>query len=170
MDFYSKGYTLWLMPKGDIYKKYDGLIKKLAEENAGPVFKPHVTLLGGIELPEDDVIKKAEELVSGQKPFKISLSEIGYEDYHFRTLFVRAIISPPLQNLHNRAKQIFEMEIPPYMAHLSLLYGNYPVDLKEKIIKEIGREQPAQFEVSSVHLIKGGEVEDWKIVKEVTFS
>lgn len=169
MDFYSKGYTLWLMPKGDIYTKYNNLIRKLAEENDAPIFKPHITLLGEIELPEDDVIKKAEELVSGQKPFKINLREIGYEDYHFRALFVKAILSPPLQNLHNRAKQIFEKDILPYMPHLSLLYGNYPVDLKKKIISDIGREQPAQFEVTSVFLKQAGEIKDWKIIKEFPF-
>ena len=154
------------MPKGDIYKKYDELIKKLAKENNGPVFKPHVTLLRDIELAEDEVIKRTEELVSGQKPFQINLGEIGYEDYRFRALFVKTVISPQLQNLHDRAKQIFEMEIPPYMAHLSLLYGNYPVELKEKIIKEIGKEQLVQFAVSSVFLKKAGKIKDWKIIKE----
>lgn len=170
MGFYSKGYTLWLMPKGDVYTKYDKLIKGLAKEFNAPVFKPHLTLLGDIELPEEDVIKRTEKLVSGQKPFQINLDEIGYEDYHFRALFVKAVISPQLQNLHNKAKQIFKMEIPAFMAHLSLLYGNFPVDLKEKIIKEIGKEQPAQWEVDSVHLIRGGEVKDWKVIKESTFS
>lgn len=170
MKFYSKGNTLWLMPKGQIYKKFDGIIKKLADENNGPVFKPHVTLLGEIELSEYEVIKKTEALVKNQKPFMVNLHEIGYEDYHFRALFVKAIITPQLQNLHDRAKRIFKMGISPYMAHLSLLYGNYPVDLKKKIIKEIGQEQSAQFEVSSVFLKKAGEIKDWKIIKEFTFS
>lgn len=169
MKFHSKGYTLWLMPKGQIYKKLDGLIKKLADENNGPVFKPHVTLLGDIDLPENEIIKKTEELISGQKPFMINLNEIGYEDFHFRALFIKAIITPQLQNLHDRAKKIFKMNLPPYMAHLSLLYGNYPVELKKKIIQEIGRDQRAQFEVISIFLVKGGEVENWKIIKEFTF-
>lgn len=170
MKFYSKGYTLWLMPKGQIYKRLDGIIKKLADKNNGPVFQPHITLLGEIELPENEVIKKTEALVKNQKPFMVNLHEIGYEDYHFRALFVKAIITPQLQNLHERAKRIFKMEIPPYMAHLSLLYGNYPIDLKEKIIKEIGRDQKALFEIDSVFLEKAGEIKDWKIIKEFIFS
>ncbi len=172
MKFYSKEYTLWLMPKGQIYNKFNTLIKKLADENEGPVFKPHVTLLG--EVPQQgksEVIRLTEELVAGQKPFLITLREIGYQDFHFRTLFVKAEITAPLQALHDKAKQIFSAQnITQYMAHLSLLYGNYPNELKEQIIAEIGSQQPAQWEVNSVHLVKGGEVEDWKIVKEFTFS
>ncbi|MBI4038427.1 2'-5' RNA ligase family protein [Candidatus Daviesbacteria bacterium] len=169
MDFYSKGYALWLMPKGDIYKKYAGLIKKLAKEYNGPVFEPHITLLGDIELPEHEVKKRTEELISGQKPLQINLGEIGYEDYHFRALFVQAVISPQLQNLHDRTKQIFNMEIPPYMAHLSLLYGNYPNLKKEKIIKSIGRNQNSTFEINNVFVQKAGLVKDWKIIGKFPF-
>lgn len=167
---FSKGYTLWLMPKGEVYNRFESLIKKLAKEYGGPIFEPHVTLLGDIEQSEEEVIRKTEQLVLGQKPFPITLKQIDYQDYHFRALFVRAEITESLLSLHNRAKEIFGMQdIPSYMPHLSLLYGNYPNELKEKIISEIGREQTAQFEVSSVYLIKGGEVKDWQIVKEFPF-
>ena len=166
----SKGYTLWLMPKDKIYTKFAQLIKKLGAEYRGPIFEPHVTLLGDIELSESEMIKRTKQLVQGQKTFPVILRQIDYQDFYFRTLFVKAEITKPLQDLHNLAKQIFEKNIPPYMPHLSLLYGNYPVDLKEKIIKEIGKDQTAQFEISSVHLVRGGEVEDWKIIKEFTFS
>lgn len=166
----SKGYTLWLMPQGTSYNKFSSLINKLARENKSPVFEPHVTLLGEIMLLEEDVIIRTQQLVSGQKPFLLNLGTIDYEDYYFRTLFVRAKITKPLEALHNRAKKIFKMNILPYMAHLSLLYGSYPNDLKERIISEIGRDQTAIFDVSSVHLIKGGEIEEWKIIKEFPFK
>lgn len=39
----SKGYTLWLIPKDEIYKKFAELIKKLAGEYGGLIFEPHVT-------------------------------------------------------------------------------------------------------------------------------
>lgn len=171
MDFYSKGYTLWLMPKGQVYNKFFNLIKKLARENGGPIFEPHVTLLGDIELFGQGILKKMAELVHGQRSFPVTLKQIDYEDFFFRTLFVKAEVTEPLFSLHERAKKIFGMEnIPPYMPHLSLLYGNYPVKLKEKIIKEIGRDQTAQFDVSSIHLIKGGRVDDWQIIREFTFQ
>ena len=166
----SKGYALWLMPKGEIYKKLADLIKKLGSEYGGPVFEPHVTLLGDIELPEEEMIKKTAQLVKNQKPFFVNLKQINYENFYFRTLFVKAEITETLQTLYDRAKEIFEMDIPPFMAHLSILYGNYPQGVKGKIIQEIGRDQTATFDVSSIHLIKGGKIEEWKIIREFTFS
>lgn len=170
MDFYSKGYALWLMPKGKIYTKFAQIIKKLGQEYGGPIFEPHVTLLGDIELPEEEMIKRTAQLVGGQKPFPITIKQVDYQDFYFRTLFVRADLTESLQALHNKARKIFKKDIPPYMPHLSLLYGNYPVDLKEKIITEIGRDQIAQFEVSGVFLKKAGEIKDWKVIKEFTFK
>lgn len=173
----SKGYTLWLMPKGVKYKRFSNLIKKLAQQYAAPVFQPHITLLGELMNPqgefrkeESEIKKLVEKLVSDQKSFPVTLRQIDYQDFHFRALFIKVAITEPLQELHNKAKEIFKMDVPPYMPHISLLYGNYPNELKEKIITEIGRDQTVQFEVSSVYLIRGGEVQDWKIIKEFTFS
>lgn len=166
----SKGYTLWLMPKGTVYERFFGLIKKLALENNGPVFEPHVTLLGEFTNSLEEAIKGAKELVKDQNPFTINLEEIDYQDFYFRTLFVKAQITQPLLALHEHAKALFNMRsIPPYMPHLSLLYGTYPNELKEKIITQIGKGQSAQIEVKSVFLVKGGEIKDWEIVEEFPF-
>ena len=163
----SEGYTLWLMPGGEEYKRFSNLIKKLAQEYDAPPFQPHVTLLGEFPQSEEEALRLTQTLVSGQKPFPITLRQIDYQEYHFRALFVKADKTDPLVNLHERAKKLFGMEhIPPYMPHLSLLYGNFPVELKEKIIQEISRNQEATFEARSVYFIKGGEVREWKTVKE----
>jgi len=154
------------MPTGESYKRFSNLIKKLAKQYNAPVFEPHITLLGDFKQPLDECIKLIQQVVSGQKSFAISMGEIDYEDVFFRTLFVRADKTEPLLNLHNRAKKIFKMGIPPYMPHLSLLYGTFPIKTKKEIIKEIGKHQSIEFEINSVHLIKGGEVEKWQILGE----
>lgn len=162
----SQGYTLWLMPGGREYTRFADLIRKLAKENKAPVFQPHVTLLGEILLEETEAIDKTRQLVLNQKPFIIFLQQIDYEDYYFRSLFIRTKMTDPLLLLHNRAKELFQIQIPPYMPHLSLLYGNFPQEIKDQIIKEIGKDQSDQFKINSIHLVKGGGVKDWKIIEE----
>jgi 2'-5' RNA ligase len=163
---FSKGYTLWLVPTGNAYDKFSNLIKSLAKKYDAPIFEPHVTLLGDIEISEEEAVKKTEQLVANQKSFPLNLGSVDYQDFHFRTLFVRAEPTKFLQNLHKRAKQIFQMDIPPYMPHLSILYGTYPEELKKGIISEIGSTKEASWIVDKVTLIKGGEVSEWKTIKE----
>lgn len=166
IDMKSLGHTLWLMPTGQAYEKFSSLIQKLAKDCNIPIFQPHITLLGEIMDSEEDCTKKAQQLVVNQKPFMMDLKEIGYQDYFFRALFVYTQKSKPLLDLHNKAKEIFQMQIPPYMPHLSLLYGSFPQTIKDKIMQEIDRDQSNQFEISSIHLVKGGEIKDWQIIKE----
>lgn len=162
----SKGHTLWLVPTGNAYSKYSSLIKKIAKEYNAPVFTPHVTLIGEFLNSAEDAIEKTKQLVAGQKPFTIQVNQIGYQDYFWRTLFVYATKSPELQALHEKAKKIFNMELPPFMPHLSLLYGIFPQVVKDKIITEIGSGQSAEFEIEKVTLVKGGEIKDWQTIAE----
>ena len=142
----GSGYSLWLMPTEKTYEKFSGLIKRLAEQYHVPVFEPHVTLLGGMMQSDEEVMQRTERLVRDQSSFPITLRTIDYQDFYFRTLFVRAEEAEPLVALHHRAREAFEMQaIPPYLPHLSLLYGNFSQVVKESIIATIGREHPAEF-------------------------
>ena len=165
----AKGYSLWLMPTGETYDRLSGLIGRLAREYGAPLFEPHVTLIGEVVQSEQDVLRKVEQLASGQKPFTIKLNKVDYQDFYFRTLFARADKTNPLQALHDRAKEVFEMrDIPDYMPHLSLLYGNFSKIIKEQIIESIGRDQAVEFMVNSIYVFKtDGEVNTWYKVKEL---
>lgn len=165
----AKGYCLWLMPTGEAYDKFSSLIKRLAKEYNASVFEPHVTLIGDLMGSENDVLKEVEQLVLGQRSFPITLRLIDYQDFYFRTLFVKADRTKPLQTLHDQACEIFEMKEPNYMPHLSLLYGDFSPKVKEKIIEAIGRDQTTEFTVSSLNVFKtDGEVESWHKVGEFT--
>lgn len=166
----SKGHTLWLVPTGETFEKFDTLIQKLAKEYNAPVFEPHVTLLGEFMDPVENAVEKTKHLVAEEKPFTIKMNQIGCQDYFWRTLFVYATKTPQLQALHDKAKQIFNMELPVFMPHLSLLYGMFPKDIKDKIISEIGSDQSAEFEIEKVTLAKGGEIKDWKIIGEYSLQ
>jgi 2'-5' RNA ligase len=168
----AEGSSLWLMPTSEVYNKFASLINRLAREYDAPIFEPHVTLLGGVMQPEEDVLRKAAQTVSGKEPFPINLRVVDYQDFYFKALFVNAEKTDPLQALHGCAKELFGMQdIPNYMPHLSLMYGDFLQAVKEQIINAIGRDQATEFTVNSIHLFKTeGEANAWYKVKEIPFS
>lgn len=167
----ATGYSINILPSGSEYARFENIIKKLAGEYGTFTFAPHITVLGQASDHEETAIKLMEQLTSSLKPFTVTLNTVGFQDAFFRALFVLAEKTDPLLALHEKAKQIFgKPGADEYMPHLSLLYAKFPVEIKEKIIREIGNEQPSIFTVSSLYLFKTeGESDQWSLVKEFPF-
>ncbi|MDO8573164.1 MAG: 2'-5' RNA ligase family protein [Candidatus Daviesbacteria bacterium] len=167
----TSGYTINIIPPAGIYDKFDEIIKKLAGKYGTFKFAPHITVLGQASDSKETAIKLMEQVTSNQKPFTVTLNKVGFQDFFFRALYVLAEKTAPLAELHRKAKMIFNKEAAPYMPHLSLLYGDFAPEIKEKIIQEIGSEQPTTFIVSSLHLFRTeGESNEWYSVAKFPFK
>lgn len=163
----AKGYALWLMPSGDSYEILAQTILRLSRQYSTPFFEPHVTLLGGLLEPEEAVLSKTRQLAALVRPFGISLGSVDSQDEYFRCLFIRAKKTEALMQANSRARDIFNRHTePPYLPHLSLMYGSFAPALKQSIIATIGRYFDMGFEVGSIHLISArGESHEWKKVR-----
>ena len=146
-------YSLWLMPTGDVYNKLNNIIYNLSKKYSAPSFKPHVTLIGGILKSEEAMVSKTAQLASVIHPYKIELFTVDYLDEFYRCLFLKAKETDEVIKANVEARKIFDkQENTPYMPHLSLMYGDFSPEMKEKIIMEIGKEFNLNFKVNNIHL------------------
>ena len=166
------GYSINIIPTGEEYSRFETLIIKLAEEYGAPLFAPHITVLGQASDDEDAALELMEKLAEGEQPFSVTLGKVDYQDDFFRALYVLSQNSDPLLTLYEKAKKIFgRKDTAEYMPHLSLLYGDFKPEIKEKIIKEIGKEQMSVFKINSLHLFRTeGEADEWFEVAEFPFK
>ena len=164
----AKGYSIWLMPIGEVYNTLNSLILKLSRKYSTSYFKPHVTLIGSLTGSEKGIIAKTVQLASLIHPLRIELDRVEYLNKYFRCLFIKVKETDELMEANQKARKMFGRETDPkYMPHLSLMYGNLPPQTKEEIIAEIGKEISVSFDVNSIHLFStNGEPEDWYKVKE----
>lgn len=168
----AKGYSLWIMPKGGVLEIMQKTINTLAEKYSAPIFNPHITVLGDLEMPEREILKKTELIAKNSKPFKVKCKDIGIEDYYFRCLYLKVKLSSELILLNEEASRVFHIENSlPYMPHISLLYGDYPIDVKKKIISNLKDTLDFNFIVGSIHVFHAfGEPNEWIEVKEIPFK
>ena len=152
-DKLGKKYSLWLMPRGDVYEQLERILHGLAAECGAPEFPPHVTLLGSIVGERREVVRKSAEIAALLHPFTIRLGTVDYLDPYFRCLFVRATAAAPLRKAHQAARTLLgRRREPPFMPHLSLLYGNFSLSFKEGLIARLGPRLDLEFKVRSLHL------------------
>ncbi|HBP87392.1 MAG TPA: 2'-5' RNA ligase family protein [Nitrospirales bacterium] len=147
-------YHLWLAPTG---KAYDALMKTITDLSKAyhaPVFEPHVTLLGFLPGTEEDISVRSVQLGRSLPPFDILLTEPAFGNQYFQCVFLNAQETPAIMNAHERARSLFLKDPSLYKPHLSLLYGNYSIDVKEKITSTLTQALSFNFTVDTIHLIR----------------
>jgi 2'-5' RNA ligase len=128
-------YSLFLLPEEGINKKYQKIISNVAASYRTQEFKPHVTLIKNLKLKEKDILLLTNKLIKWFKPIKTKLMKFGNSDRKYRSLYITVLKTPELLKAHNKANQIFEHKEEPFMPHISIVYGELPLDDKLDIIE-----------------------------------
>ena len=172
----TEEYSLWVVPPEPVHGRVAGIISGLAEKYGAPSFEPHMTLLGDISTGRRGATKKASELADSLRPFSVRLTDIGCLDTHFRCMFIRAEETPRLMAANERARELFGRQSgQKFMPLISILYGDFPPAMKERIIDEIGVRDGfnAEFKVRSMHLVYSSKkipINKWRRIKEYTLK
>lgn len=166
MIFVDRSYSVWLMPEGKINEKLSGIISSFSKKYNSPLFRPHVTLIGG-GIGVKKVLQHKTEILSRRiKPFDVKLTRTHQLNEFFRSLFILAEKTPELMNAYREAINVFGLsEDPAYMPHLSLIYGDFEPEIKEDIAKEIGRNFNISFRAEKIHFVFNDERnKKWKTI------
>jgi 2'-5' RNA ligase len=159
-------YSLWLMPRGELWERLAQILHRLSVRYDAPEFPPHVTLLGNCVGSRRELIRQSARLAGSIRPFVIRLEAIDFLDEYFRCLFVRAALTNSLRQAHRAACVAFgRRREPPFMPHLSRLYGDFSRTLKQNLIADLGPRMEAQFKLRALHLYRThGEPRRWRQV------
>ena len=164
-------YSLWLEPKGEEYKQLKNVIIGLSTETQSPAFDPHVTLLGGITMPIEEITKKMKILMQGGKPITLSFITVQSSKSYYKSIFLKCKKTRELMDLNYKAQKIFSISLE-YHPHLSLLYSDAPKIIKEKFLEEIGYSPilSLNFRADSISLWHArGTADQWQKITEFCF-
>ena len=125
-------YSIWLIPPEPVYTQIKSIIDTLAKSYAGPTFEPHMTLLGNIDADLSDIEKKVTNLAKTANALELSLGPVSFSTTYFQSVFVRVNSTAQLMQLNIEAKKIFKMENSVFMPHMSLLYGDHTMAIREE--------------------------------------
>src|SRR5262249_19115912 len=131
--------------------------------HSAPAFPAHVTLIGGVELPEDEVVVRSEALARALSPLSVRFADTGGFDEYFRALFVRVELTAELLGANARARAVFGRHgDPPFFPHLSLWYGRAAAAERARLVAAIGPVVDG-FEARRLSLVRTrGPVEQWR--------
>lgn len=148
-------YTLWLAPDEAASGPLQLVINQLASRYSGPVFAPHMTLLGWVKGEEDELVSKTESLASMLPSIKTQLTGFAGAPYYFRCFFAPLESTAQLRHAVNEASSLFSASAGAnYQPHISLLYGQLDREEKKTIPGQIGERVPRRFSLNTVQLVR----------------
>ncbi len=165
-------YTLWIVPPLDIKNILEKIILDLSKTYGGPSFEPHMTLLGDIETSEKAILEGTKALASRINAFQLVLGEVSFSTTYFQNVFVRVKSSAKLMEANLASKQIFNMENSLFMPHISLLYGDHGMEIREKIASQVELPPGLVFEADKITVVTSSsrDPRDWQHVEDLIFG
>ena len=174
------GHSLWMIPTGTALKAYDDIVGATAHELDTFHFVPHVTLVAAIMSPIDQVIERTRHLATLLSPYEFELDDLSQKDAYFQCVFATMKRTEAVVNANAVARQVFaeKQSDPPYMPHLSLLYGDFEYDRKVNEIIPKLRQQLQERAPDSLRLpvdaieiwSTQGDVKEWYLVERVPLT
>ncbi|MCL6282557.1 hypothetical protein M3P21_03360 [Ruegeria sp. 2012CJ41-6] len=166
-------YSLWLTFPQPLEEQLGEHVATLARLTTGPVFQPHVTLVG--DLPQD----RAREIFTSERIGPIAprlqgrFGQLSHGNTYFQSLFLEVAL--PVQVAHARHQLLEELDLDPaYPPHASLAYGSLAGEVPFPHLDRITAtfcNQPAP--IAFLALVASSEtrpVESWKIIERLPLN
>lgn len=167
-------YSLWLtfdpLSEGRLREEIALCRQELARADfTPPQFAPHVTLIGDISLPLEDVEALVPQF-AGALPCAVTVTDLDTSPAYFMALFLAVDLPDAVNAL--RARIAEDIHGPGYRvdaSHVSLAYGHFPDADKAPLADAMRlRLRGQSFMLQSIgiiHSAKSIPVEEWRVVR-----
>lgn len=163
----ARGVSLWLAPGGETGRRFGALIDRLAARLGTPAFPPHVTLLPGVELPDDEALEASRALARSLQPVSVRLEDVEGRREFFRCLVVRAAADAPLLAAHAFGRPVD----PAFFPHLSLVYGSLDERTTAALAAEVASLVPPFFTAADLSVWRtAGRVARWRRIADLPLA
>ncbi len=131
--------SYWLIPTKEDHAVLQTVIDGLASRFEAPTFPPHLTLFAGPATADEEPRHVLESLPSELVPKRLAVNRVDVSDHFTMTLFLQLQPDPQLITLHERIQSIAPPSKYCFDPHLSLLYLDLPLPVKQCLANEINR-------------------------------
>jgi len=130
--------SIWLTPSEEDWDYLQEIINDLAAEYSAPVFSPHCTLLSPVDLNKKELQSVLSNVSKEIAPIYVTMSGLNYSNNIWKTVFIKLEKSSELIALQKRVVgQSSPVQPYEFLPHLSLIYKEMTVELKEEIIRKL---------------------------------
>lgn len=167
-------HSIWLRPAEDVAEEMRDDIGRVCKLSGGPLFEPHVTLLGDLSGPPDKIHFACESVFRQTNAIPVKAIGLASTNQFFMSLFLELDVPAALYAARADIAERLSVQPPPFRPHISLAYGYdaqaAPAGVLDDLkTKYVGR----AFCLSTIAAVASAStipIEKWKIVSSQSFS
>src|SRR3972149_1906104 len=169
-------FSVWLVPQKDDETYLSNIIEDLGTKYSAPMFTPHLTLLGDVEIELDVLQNIVDKVFENTKPFQIKKTKLNQSEAFFKTVFIECELDENLSNLFKvLSSKTGQRNIDSFKPHISLIYKILQEDEKLKIIESLDVKEAFTISAAYITAPKEGtddfmDVDGWRILYKKSFT
>ncbi len=164
-------FAIWLQPAPACAARLGRIIHELAQSRGGPLFAPHLTLLGGLSASRETLAPAVADLAAELHRMPLQTIGIHGENRRFRCLYLEFPHTGDLARARVAAQARLGQEEGVFAPHMSLFYGrladtdrdNLRLDLEARIPDVIPLDRLVLMDISAP-------VESWREISSISLG
>lgn len=163
-----KQFAFQFVPGGALGRELQKIVNHYSTIQGSSPFLAHITLYPVESSSETAIIKAAQELAQQLVPLKIELGLVEFSTTHFQCVFARVKTTAKLLDAHLLAKAALGVKQDHvFMPHISLAYGDFDMETREKMSKKI-KLQNSSCKIDSLTVVRSDsqDPKDWHIIAQ----
>lgn len=160
-------HSVWLMPSAASAARFHQSMALLSSKLPGPIFQPHITLLGDLSIEAGALINKTAESVSGLAVGRARVAGVDGQESYFKSLFLDVVLPERFEIARAELAQSLNLlTFDQFRPHISLAYGAISNEYKRNLIDEIASDIAGyEFELAAIEIVESANtipVENWR--------
>jgi hypothetical protein len=149
-------HSIWLLPSAKGSACFCELISRLSRQWHGPVFKPHLTVLGDLSGSIDSSITHCSAIFSDLNAQRVRVTGVDSTEQFFMSLYLDISLPQSFVNARRQLADLFQPQSSDnFRPHISLAYGPVGGADKSGLISRIAADLVGfEFELTSAQVVK----------------
>jgi siroheme synthase (precorrin-2 oxidase/ferrochelatase) len=167
-------YSLWLTFSAADQQRLQQAVSRLAQVTGAPVFTPHITLVGEITRPIEEISRACEDICAALQAGDVTILSRGSGGGYFMALYLTVTLPAALQTARSElAEQLLDDSSRIDPAHISLAYGGDAVStlaLADTVAKDFFGSALRPERIEIVRSSRDTPIRDWNSIASFDLS
>ena len=124
-------YSIWLRPQTPLIDEIQQDVFRISQDAKTPNCQAHVTLIPDEVMDRNRLIEKVTEVAMEHKILHLEFTAVGISTEFWKSLYLHVKPTQELIDIRNDLFAAFDLEITPFMPHLSIMYSDNIVPEKK---------------------------------------